>query len=82
MLVAHLLSAIRLDRWEDESDCCSVLGLHGRVSVAGERLQGWLLGEAARSFPGSDQLLAQAEPISASGNTCGRTDLRGETCSE
>lgn len=21
MLVAHLLSAIRLDRWEDESDC-------------------------------------------------------------
>lgn len=26
MLVAHLLSAIRLDRWEDESDCCMKKG--------------------------------------------------------
>lgn len=26
MLVAHLLSAIRLDRWEDESDGCMKKG--------------------------------------------------------
>lgn len=26
MLVAHLLSAIRLDRWEDESDSCMKKG--------------------------------------------------------
>lgn len=31
MLVAHLLSAIRLDRWEDESDCCMKKGEVGAI---------------------------------------------------
>ena len=50
--------------------CQLVLGLCGGVCVAGEGLQGWLLGEAARSFPGSksDPPLAKAEPISDAGS--------------
>ena len=40
------------------------------VCVAREGLQGWLLSEAARSFPGSnsDPPLAKAEPVSNGGS--------------
>ena len=55
-----------------------MLGLWGRVLVAGEGLQGWLLREAAKSFPGSrsDQPLVKAKPISAGGSTSVITYLR------
>ena len=48
------------------------------VCVAGEGLQGWLLSEAARSFPGSnsDPPLAKAEPISDGGSASVITYLR------
>ena len=55
-----------------------MLGLCGRVLVAGEGLQGWLLQEAAKSFPSSksDQPLVKAKPISDGGSTSVITYLR------
>ena len=53
------------------------------VLVAEEGLQGWLLSEAAGSFPGSksDLPLAKAEPISDGGCTSVIAYLRrGEDC--
>ena len=53
------------------------------VCVAGEGLQGWLLSEAARTFPGSksDLPLAKAEPISDDGSASVIAYLRrGKDC--
>lgn len=38
MLVAHLLSAIRMDRWEDESVCCTKRG-EGVGAILTENIQ-------------------------------------------
>ena len=60
-----------------------MLGLCGQVFIAEEGLHGWLLPEAAKSFPDSklDLLLAKAKPISKGGSASGIAHLRwGKDC--